>query len=400
MSNDTTSYFDQLPVEILFRIFENLDIFTLFLSLRHTCRRFRMIINNYDRSVLDFTLMSKAHFELLLRLINPRNVVALTLSHRTETLDAVNIFCSHFRRRPFDRLHSLTLNNIGESQLSSIFKCVETDLLTSLTVNIERSGYCRAKSTAETLSTQIANKSLRRLELQIQNDRADLIRWPITSMIHQLKITASLTLDQLSTILLSSPHLQTLTIDNFQKDAHVDQKKINDCLSNFRQLTSLTVEKLAVNIADLEYLLSLTSSLLYLKLIGNGNYRDGNRWEQFIQVNLPALQNFQFFFTERLNSTTSTDALAIIASFQTPFWLDHKKWYTRYERTPDVWGGFKVELYSLPICVNTYTYYLESQRNWISSVSSSNPTWMDKINKLKLHLKKTKSSDHEEQVSR
>ena len=153
------------------------------------------------------------------------------------------------------------------------------------------------------------------MELDIGTRRAAIIVWPTTTtMIHRLEITASLTLDQLSTILLCSPHLRILIINNFQKDTHVDQKKVNDCLPKFRQLTSLTMNQLVANIADLEYLLSLTSSLVHLKLIGNGNYRDGNRWEQFIQVNLPVLQNFQFFFTDRSNNTTSADALTIVTS--------------------------------------------------------------------------------------
>jgi hypothetical protein len=59
---------------------------------------------------------------------------------------------------------------------------------------------------------------------------------------------------------------------------------------SFQQLVSLTVDNLNTNINDVEQLLSLIPPLIYLKLIGTGNFLDGNLWERFIQKNLSLLK--------------------------------------------------------------------------------------------------------------
>jgi hypothetical protein len=59
---------------------------------------------------------------------------------------------------------------------------------------------------------------------------------------------------------------------------------------SFQQLVSLTVDNLNTNINDVEQLLSLTPPLIYLKLIGTGNFLDDNLWERFIQKNLSLLK--------------------------------------------------------------------------------------------------------------
>jgi hypothetical protein len=88
----------------------------------------------------------------------------------------------------------------------------------------------------------------------------------------------------------------------------------------------LTIKNLNTNINNVEQLLLLTPALVYLKLIGTGNFLDGNRWEQFIQKNLSLLNKFDFLFDEILDGEEDfPDIESIITSFRTTFWLENKK---------------------------------------------------------------------------
>ncbi len=89
-----------------------------------------------------------------------------------------------------------------------------------------------------------------------------------------------------------------------------------------------------MTMVKLESFLSLTPSLVYLKLTGglhmiDGQHiLDGKRWEQFIGINLPQLDKFEFLFKECYGiQKTSAELDLFIGLFQTPFWIEHKKWF-------------------------------------------------------------------------
>lgn len=377
------SSLEQLPPEILFRIFDGLDVWTLYFSLGHTCRRLRTIVNGYDRFTLNFTLLSKSRFQTLLHSIDPHGVVSVTLSHNTETFEAVNMFSSHYRRRKFDRLRSLTLRNIREDQLPSIFKCIETSSLKSLKVTMCKSGFGRATATAGCISATIANSSLETLKLQIPNDRASLIQWPMTTQIQCFQTTASFNLIQLNKILDHAPGLRILSFGNLEKNPSNSLNSSNVSLDRFRQVESLSIETLSSSPNDLEHFLSLTSSVVHLKLVGQGNYLDGLRWERFLEVNLPMLTKFEFFFTHITNRLASPPDISTIArSFRTPFWIDHKKWFSRVQSSRDDFGPSQLDLFSLPICVNQFNFKPQSYRTSLSNAIMPDPAWMDNVQKL------------------
>ena len=85
-----------------------------------------------------------------------------------------------------------------------------------------------------------------------------------------------------------SPQLHRLVI----KQIFSSLLKSDELTSSFPQLTSLIVQ--------LESFLSLTPSIVYLKLLGNCLVFDGKRWEDFIQVNLAHL-NLIYIVEDRLD---------------------------------------------------------------------------------------------------
>jgi len=377
---------EALPVELLHRIFDNLDSQTIVFSVRPVCRFLRSVVKTYDRHILDSKLISKLNFYALCRLIHPHNFISLILSNNELTSNQIDLFISLVRLRQLTRLRSLTLLNIDESQLNFILKRINLAALTFFSCTIRKYDDRRRKTTNELLTSIIAQSSLEKIEFDIKSERMLQISWPINCTIQYLTINGSITTDNLFTILQYSPYLHTII---FKESCN---KMINNITppQYFRQLRSLTMEKLDVTIDKLESFLLLTPSLVYLKLIGGKNMLDGKRWEQFIEINLPHLDKFEFYFVECSSiKKTEADLELIIASFRTPFWIEHKKWFVICDC--DMNFSNTIYLYSLPICKSFLIYELKSQKLSLSNYNTTRDNHrsiMSNVNSLQLVLEK------------
>jgi hypothetical protein len=112
MSKNLIPSIEILPVEIFYRIFDNLDAQTILLSIRLVCRLFRSIV----------TLISL---------------------------------------RQFIRLHSINFLGIDEFQLNIILKrIIHLNFLTSFSLNIQKYDDRRRKTTLKFLSSIMTQSNL------------------------------------------------------------------------------------------------------------------------------------------------------------------------------------------------------------------------------------------------
>src|SRR5689334_23375599 len=103
MSIEQNLSLETLPIGILHRVCDSLDAQTILFSLRNTCRRLKSVVDSYDRHILDFKSISRSDFQVLCRLVKPRHVISLTLSHDDQTLDQIPLFISLFGVRQLTR---------------------------------------------------------------------------------------------------------------------------------------------------------------------------------------------------------------------------------------------------------------------------------------------------------
>jgi hypothetical protein len=264
-----------------------------------------------------------------------------------------------FHVKQFIQVHTLTLIAIKESQLRDILKHVNISSLISLTIDIKESSDRSQSMTALYLRSILIRSKLRKLILNIEPDRIENIDWP--NEIEYLEIGGCIHFDQINKIHLI-PRLRTLIIGS----CSIKNIPKTD-LVPFRQLTSFALKNLNMKVDDLEYLLRLMPSLIHLKLIGNGNFLNGHRWEQFIQINLPLLNKFEFFFNEnRADQPNPPDIEWIIESFRTTFWLKLKNWFVTCEyniNSPEF-----IQLYSIPICMSALKPKFQSTNISISTL--------------------------------
>ncbi|CAF1382834.1 unnamed protein product [Rotaria sp. Silwood1] len=398
MSNNTSPSIQTLPVEILHRIFDSLDAQTILFSIRPVCRLFRAMVNTYDRYFLDFKSISKSNFHLLCRLINPQNVISLRLCDDAYTPNQIALFISLVRLRQFTRLHSITFFGIEEFQLNMILKRINLNLLNSFSLNIREYDNRRRNTTLSFLSSILTQSNLRNVELNIRNDRISSTLWPATSRIEYLIIDSDISFHSIFTILSCSPQLHTLILKQNSPTLIENMKQ----KYSFPQLISLTIENLDVNIDQLESFVFLMPSLIYLKLIGQQYVFDGKRWEQFIQISLPNLNNFEFFIDiSNSISQTQENLQLIIDSFRSPFWIEYKKWFVACQYTPSY--PYTTQIYSIPICKSIVQYDVNSK---IINLSNSttfltyDPLTIKNINEIVLSLGSSTYENTREKSSR
>ncbi|CAF4014651.1 unnamed protein product [Rotaria sordida] len=406
MLSNTISSMKTLPVELLHRIFDNLDAETILLSIRPVSRLFRLVVDNYDRYVFDLKLISKSNFYLLCRLISPKNVISLIFFNNQQTLGQLDLFLSLVRLQEFTRLRSLIFINIDEFQLNFILKRINCNTLTSLSCNIRIYDARYKNATTSRLSSIIAQSTLRKLKLDISAERMLEISWPSICTIEYLTINDRITMDNLCKISQCSPDLHTLVMKKTSQYITNNLTLANHLAINFRQLTSLIIDEIDVTIDQLESFLLLTPSLIHLKLIDGQNTLDrkrlidGERWEEFIKINLPQLEKFEFYFNEwRLTKQTKTDLELTIASFRTPFWIEYKKWFVICEC--DMKYSFNIRLYSIPICTSSVFYTLNSKKIFSSTYPMTidqDVSVMDNINLVYFGLTQSVGDHTEEKV--
>ncbi|CAF1113152.1 unnamed protein product [Adineta steineri] len=398
MSIDRNSSLEILPVEILHRIFDNLDAQTILFSLRNTCRQLYAITKSYERYSLDCQSISKSDFDRLSRLIDARNVISLKLSNDDYTFNQIEIFLTQFNIHEFSRLRSLILIEIEEEYLEPILENINIHSLISFSLSVKKLEDQYRKKTAELLTSLVTQTNLLKLEVKTIYARLEEIVWPNQSTIRHLKIDQLITIDEICQILQSLPNLRILVIGHLYESAS-HQINLVRLSAPFRQVISLTVEYMCISIDDLELFLSLMPSLTYLKLISTQTDGHGNRWEQYIQTNLPFLTNFEFYFYIQFDYQNNvSDNESIITSYQTPFWINHKKWFVACEYSIDAPNSINV--FSIPICLSSLTYIAESNKVLLSTFPTllNNDVFiMDNITKLQLTISQSTVTNAEQQ---
>ncbi|CAF3586915.1 unnamed protein product [Rotaria sp. Silwood1] len=341
---------DSLPAETIYQILDLLHCETIFISFANVCRRFRSIIQTYHRCHIDFSSISKSNFHIICRIVRPENVVSLILSDDEKTPGQIGLFLSFLNINTFRQLRHLTLMKIAAADLMKISRRLKLCSLISFTIDTRGR---HIKLPVKMITCVIEQPSLCKMNLITMGPVLDKISWPMNCPLQHLKIQTC-TKKQYLTIIDRLPHLKTLDIALYDVHATVSTSS-----TIHRSLVTLTLNIGSMPMVRLESLLLLTPSLVHLKLVSHNGDLDlmsnSSRWEEFIQLALPELEKFEFFFSvAHRRQAFLLDIEPLIEPFRRPFWLEHKHWYVCCEQSGT--SQFRTDLYTIPICVTRLKY--------------------------------------------
>ncbi|CAF2309212.1 unnamed protein product [Rotaria sp. Silwood2] len=368
-----------LPIELLQRIIDYIDTETVFFSFRNVCKSFRSIVHKYNQYQLDFRAMTKPKFCLIHHFIQPENVISLVISDGHKTSGQIRLFLSLFDLSMFIRLRSLTLIQVSESDSIEYLKHIRLCSLVSLSIdyrNMQRS----TAATNESLSSNLEKlNNLHKLDLSTTYLTIGNMQYPIQHM----TLTRCILNIPISDILLHFSHLKTLILSSVST-SNIDANLTTN-IKIESKLKSLTVEGYSLCMNMIISILSLTPSLIHLKLIAWPTMSEyswnGYWWTEFFQKNLTQLKLFEFFFEKMIDyKETTYDIESIMIPFRTSFWLE-KQWYVTCNYYKKI---HKLLLYSIPICKSNISYVCTTDKISSSNLTNDAPYIMDNVRSLSL----------------
>ena len=352
MTSTVAASLGLLPVELLFRIFKDLDTETILFSIRYVCKRFHTITPHYHRYELNCQAIGKRRFHSICVTTAPNNVTALVLSNDDQTPGQIELFLSLSPIEEYSRLETVSLFHIEETYLKLVLDHLRTiSTLASLTITSDPSSDL-TQPTLESLSSVMGQRTLRHFDLTLTQYGINELEWPKECFIEHLRVFHPLSFVFYWTILQRSPHLKTMILkDWFVYD--LEQASVDMVSSS---LTSLSVMDCETEMNAIELMLSCAPSLLYLKIMSKQvDLCNGGQWEHFIRTKLPDLKRFELATQRQVGSLINpADVASCIAPFQTPFWLQEKQWFITALGIPR--SGW-INCFTLPDCAHKVHLY-------------------------------------------
>ena len=367
-----------LPMEMIHRVFDELDGRTILFSVRNVCQRLREAVDNYHRYAFDCTSLSTPDSRRVFTLIRPECVIGLSLSDANTSPGQIGMFLSLVGISRFTRLRSMTLLSIQWQDLCLFLRHAKRCSLSSLILHSRSDGSLGAneEKIVQHLSAILSQPSLTRLEL-LTVDLSNLMKKfqsPIQWKLRYLHM-ASCKDKQLSKMIAGSPQLEMLELgDETQQSVYYYHQAQEWFSTPCPRLTSLTLKNFILQTDKLQIALSQTPCLRYFKIITSSvEMMDGSRWEQMIKTKLPLLNKFEFYTrSERYRSQGNVESVLneMIAPFRTSFWRDEKRWRVTCELVSTE-NRITITIYTSPMCSSQYTDLSELKTKTISNFDSN-----------------------------
>ena len=372
---------DALPIELLYRLLDLLDAETILFSLGQVCRRFRQVAQNYRQYELNFQSVTQRSFRLMCRLIEPEQVISLTLSDDNRTPEQIVSFLARFQLQQFTRLRSLTLMHVDERHFRTILQTCP--MVSSLSWSLFNNSL-NDSDILPLIHGIVGRSNLQHLNLSLPWDQMDSLLWPDPCFLQSLTVSNRLEFAQFATILACSSHLKTFALQDCLID---DVIALSSHSTSYPQLTSLTFDDCTLDMNQCEWLLPLTPSLEQLHIVGGTDLNDGLRWEQLIQNRLKKLNKFEFAFSGDVDPLPddAVNADTLIVSHRSAFWLKIKQWFVVCYYFKD---SYTYSLYSLPICQCNVRFYPKKDKIFSSTYPRihTDVIMTDRIHEMQLNL--------------
>lgn len=163
-----------LPVELLYRIFDYLDVQIILRSIRGVCRKFYALVDSYNRYELNFHSMKESDILFISRVIRSDNVTSLILHNHNPYQTQYERFLTYSAIFYFARLHSLVIREMNaDNYISTLQNFIGCPLL-SLSIHIPEQ---TNSTTIERIFSVIVQFNLQKIYLHNLDFKFEHISW-------------------------------------------------------------------------------------------------------------------------------------------------------------------------------------------------------------------------------
>jgi len=333
-----TSFFEVLPTEILFEIFDYLTIFNILYAFINLNKRLNDIIGLYPFH-LDFQRISRSKFDFICRYIQPKQVISIYLSDELMP-DQVQLFHQYFPDFQHRFIYLKKLKFINTSTI-----------LSNLPISLS----------SLSIKTYLKTNDTDHLIMQILNQQAQYLTYI------ELDGSYAFRSINISFPLLTHLIIDYCTITEFQRIIHYLKspliylklffdKEENTSMPNFESLSNTLIhltlifsegrtriiyfffkffDFLLEIVISFEYMKQCIQKLLkltYLTIRATGTFdlMNGQLWEEYLFER--KIKKFNFKFTLENNFICDQDKNSLLQSFRSSFWLEKNHWYVACEK--------------------------------------------------------------------
>ncbi|CAF3771269.1 unnamed protein product [Rotaria sp. Silwood1] len=355
---------ESLSNELLIELFELLNGIDVLRSFRGLNTRFNSLLLIYFRTYrVDLRSISKENFTLFCQTYLPliiNQIIHLRLSDDDDTpRQYFHLLSAGFKLNQFNRLRSLTFDNISSDPMINLFFFCDLSRLYQLThlkfIN------CRISELEKQPAQDIIDRiwSLPKLtycywDLKFDCTSYFCIPTIISTSLHYLIIRQNFwSSHQFASLLEKTPNLLkfSLSLNSYEEDDRPSSRQFISSPKN------LSVEKLALyevcSQRVMINLFQLLPNINHLKVDMFSIKFTGHDWKQIIVKYLPQLKVFQlkmdFSFYRFINDQDNEEQVEqYLATYRTPFWIEHHQWFIRCH--------WRLWMASLCICIYTLPY--------------------------------------------
>jgi hypothetical protein len=335
-----------LSNEIFYEIFDYLDVCDIFEAFSNLNTRFQDILKSSLLSLkLNRLSTSKQIFQNnYQKLINPnrQRIISLVLWHRSH----INLFLHYYPiNSSFTRLQSLVLKNITSTRCVTLYSILSSvPRLLSLTIRL--GDRYPNLSDVYHMIFQLQFLKYHKLSTLVLSSSFTFSLTPHQnfSILERLVINHCCTLDQLSSILSSTPRLRRLICKRLTSRHDDVAQKIPITLPH---LTHMSIGECYVHFDELEIFLTKISSQLevfHINVKSNDvDYLDADRWKRLISEHMFQLRKFNFEYIDFVDQMFRLIPYYTLLDLFTSSFMNDWKWFSEFVIYKDM---AKYSLYS------------------------------------------------------
>jgi hypothetical protein len=346
---DSISYLEDLSNEILYEIFEYIELHDLFQAFINLNNRFETLLNYSFLSLqvnLDTTTkINVRNYYTQLIIPNKHRIVWLYLTNRSDIIPG---HCSFdIIDSSFNRLQSLVLDCVSHNKFISFLPILSSlSRLSSITLHINNS----IADLSETYQLIFRLPFLKQTEVSAEGYSL-IIPLPINnseeySRIKRLIVNHACNFQELIVLLSNTPLLTHLTCIKLTKPVEEVRQPIPIKMVH---LTSIIFHMCDVQFEQLEVFIKILCKQIRILCINTSEdvtYLDATRWERLISQDMPYLHLFEFKYHEwHYQSIELMLFHHQFTQFTSLFWIN-RGYLFRITADIDYWPPIKV-IYSI-----------------------------------------------------
>ncbi|CAF1505881.1 unnamed protein product, partial [Rotaria sordida] len=334
-SRKSCTHFEDIPNEIIYDIFEFLDVHHMYTTFFNINIRFQNLLTDSNFPIkINLSLTSRSTFEH-----QYKHIIMLN-KHRISSLRLSNLFTIDMIFSPirivskFIRLKTLHINNIQSKYVEKLLKYLAClSYLSSLIIIVVDCVENKNKLYRRIFRLPVLKYCKVKMTKFVESEPLSIAINKYSSIEH-LVINNGCYLHELISLLSYAPQLCRLSLHDLY-GTFIEQTESHSIVFNY--LTHISIKKTNMTFDELELLIRNhfpQIQSLYFSRNFDDEFLNANRWERFISSYMSQLRIFDFHCA--ISAFNQQNFQDLLNHFNSPFWIERQWFFAHHIRSRSI----------------------------------------------------------------